>query len=117
MSSLSSLETFQARISVYKSRFKERLPAKLDEMFTLLSQARSGRREALRDLHRRLHDMAGIAATVGFPHTGTAAGRLEREVTGLLAATESASASALVHVESGLRILAGLADDEAGEDE
>lgn len=69
-------DEFTERLARVRQRFAAALPTKIGDGFAVLSTLTRSSTEAigsLVDTHRKLHEMCGIAPTIGFAATGTAA--------------------------------------------
>ena len=69
-------DEFSDRLAHVRRRFAAALPGKIDDSFAvipLLSSAEADAIEALVVTHRKLHEMCGIAPSIGFPGVGKAA--------------------------------------------
>ena len=69
-------DEFNERVARVRQRFAAALPQKIDGGFAALPRLGDDDAGAIEDLvvtHRSLHEMCGIAPSVGFPATGTAA--------------------------------------------
>ena len=69
------IDEFAERVARIRQRFAAALPKKIDDSFLALDHLSGGGR-AIDDVvvtHRRLHEMCGIAPTIGFEATGRAA--------------------------------------------
>ena len=69
-------DEFNERIARVRQRFAAALPQKIDEGFAALQRLGDDDADAIESLvvtHRSLHEMCGIAPSVGLPVTGTAA--------------------------------------------
>lgn len=69
-------DEFNERIARVRQRFAAALPQKIDSGFAALPRLGDDDADAIEDLvvtHRSLHEICGIAPSVGFPATGTAA--------------------------------------------
>ncbi len=69
-------DEFEKRIAHVRQRFAAALPTKIDDSLAILprlSCADANAIEALVVTHRRLHELCGIAPSIGFPAVGKAA--------------------------------------------
>ena len=82
-------ETFQKRVAELSVRFSQGLPDRFAAIERLAAHLRAGGaaegaplpgdlEPPLRELRRRLHEIAGVAATLGFPGLGATARQLEQ---------------------------------------
>jgi hypothetical protein len=70
-------DEFAVRVARIRDRFASALNAKIADSFAALEKMSTGDAEAAEivvTLHRRLHEMYGVAPTLGFEATGSAAG-------------------------------------------
>ena len=70
------IDEFAERVARIRQRFAAALPKKIDDSFLALDHLSGGGDSAIDDVvvtHRRLHEMCGIAPTIGFEATGRAA--------------------------------------------
>lgn len=77
--------SIQAQLAELARRYREQLPAKLEEInadWRVLRAAWS--REAAESLHRAVHGMAGAGGTMGLPQVGDAARAVEGQIKRLL---------------------------------
>ncbi len=69
-------EEFAERLARVRQRFATALPGRIDDSFAALPRLSAEQPDDIETLvvtHRRLHEMCGIAPTIGFPETGKAA--------------------------------------------
>lgn len=67
------VDEFTERLARVRQRFAAALPGKIGDGFAVLSTLTdAGAIETLVVTHRKLHEMCGIAPTIGFAATGTA---------------------------------------------
>ena len=70
------LDEFTERLARVRQRFAAALPSKIDDSLAALPQlscANAGAIETLVVTHRKLHEMCGVAPSIGFPAVGKAA--------------------------------------------
>lgn len=70
------VDEFTKRLARIRERFANTLSSKVDDSFASLPKLKnkdSAAIESIIVLHRKLHEMCGIAPSVGFPATGNAA--------------------------------------------
>ncbi len=68
------VDEFSKRLARIRERFASTLSSKVDDSFMSLSHfSDAAGIETIIVTHRRLHEMCGIAPSVGFPATGKAA--------------------------------------------
>lgn len=70
------VDEFTERLARIRERFASTLNSKVDDSFASLSHFSGGGANAIETIivtHRRLHEMCGLAPSVGFPATGSAA--------------------------------------------
>jgi chemotaxis protein histidine kinase CheA len=70
------IDEFAERVARIRQRFAAALPKKIDDSFLALDHLSDGSDGAVDDIvvtHRRLHEMCGIASSIGFEATGKAA--------------------------------------------
>jgi hypothetical protein len=68
---------FDEQVARVRARFAASLPGKIADSFADLEKMSSGGAETIESvivIHRRLHEMRGIAPTLGFDATGEVAG-------------------------------------------
>lgn len=73
-------DEFNARVARIRQRFAAALPEKIDNGFAILPHLGESHADAVESLvvtHRSLHEMCGIAPSVGFAAVGAAAGAAE----------------------------------------
>ena len=78
-------DEFTDRLARIRQRFADALPAKIDDSFAMLPQLSCTDADAIEALvvtHRKLHEMCGIAPTIGFPAVGKAARAAETVLRG-----------------------------------
>ncbi len=71
-----STDEFNERLARIRTRFAAALPKKIDDAFTALpvmSDKDAVAVETIVIVHRTLHEMCGVAPSLGFPATGKAA--------------------------------------------
>jgi HPt (histidine-containing phosphotransfer) domain-containing protein len=69
-------DEFTKHLARVRERFAAKLPGKLDDSFAALGALGTGGPDSIETVivaHRRLHEICGIAPTLGFPATGTSA--------------------------------------------
>lgn len=69
------VDEFAERLARVRQRFAAALPAKIGDGFAVLSKLTDSGTDAIETLvvtHRKLHEMCGIAPSIGFAATGTA---------------------------------------------
>ena len=70
------VDEFTKRLARIRERFANTLSSKVDDSFAslpILKDKDAGAIETIIVVHRKLHEMCGIAPSVGFPATGNAA--------------------------------------------
>lgn len=75
-----AVDEFTERLARIRERFAASLPRKINDAFnarTVMSASSANAIETVVVVHRTLHEMCGIAPTVGFPATGKAARAVE----------------------------------------
>jgi hypothetical protein len=75
-----TVDPFAERLAAVRQRFATVLASKIDDTYAglpNLSEMAPAAVEAVRDTYRRMHDLVGIGATVGFAGTGRAARSVE----------------------------------------
>ena len=103
------IDEFAERVARIRERFAAALPKKVDDSFLALDHLSDAGDEAIADVivtHRRLHEMCGIAPTIGFDATGKAARAAEtvlREPAKSKRALTAAEVTALKTQLDGLR--------------
>jgi len=73
---LLEVDEFTKRLARIRERFANTLSSKVDDSFASLPKLKNKDAAAIESiivLHRKLHEMCGIAPSVGFPATGNAA--------------------------------------------
>ncbi|MCF8475418.1 MAG: Hpt domain-containing protein [Pseudolabrys sp.] len=71
-----SADDFNERLARIRTRFAAALPTKIDNALTalpLMSEKSANAIDTIVIVHRTLHEMCGVAPTIGFPATGKAA--------------------------------------------
>lgn len=78
--------SFQERFAALEREWRQLLPGKLAEARQRMGALRAapGDKEALEELHRLLHTLAGSAGTFGLPALGEAARGVENQLTRVL---------------------------------
>lgn len=69
-------DEFARRLARIRQRFADTLPGRIDDSFAALRRLTAARPDDIETMvvtHRRLHEICGIAPTIGFPATGKAA--------------------------------------------
>jgi hypothetical protein len=69
-------DDFNDRLERIRQRFAASLPGKIDDSIAAvpkMSESDAAAVEAVVVIHRKLHEMCGVAPSVGFPATGKAA--------------------------------------------
>jgi hypothetical protein len=69
-------DDFNDRLARIRQRFAASLPGKIDDSIAAvpkMSEADAAAVETVVVIHRKLHEMCGVAPSVGFPATGKAA--------------------------------------------
>jgi hypothetical protein len=75
-----SIDEFTDRLARIRERFATALPGKIDDSFASVPKMSTADAEAIETIvvsHRRLHEMCGVAPSIGFPDTGKAAREAE----------------------------------------
>jgi hypothetical protein len=76
MSKKMQTDQFQERLAKIRHRFASALEGKIANIFAMLPHLKgddAAAAEKLADTYRQVHEMCGIAPTIGFPATGKAA--------------------------------------------
>ncbi|HLF23359.1 MAG TPA: hypothetical protein VI565_05495, partial [Burkholderiales bacterium] len=69
-------DDFSERLARIRQRFAAALPGKIDDSIAALPKMSYADPEAIETIvvvHRKLHEMCGVAPSIGFPATGKAA--------------------------------------------
>jgi len=77
---MTTADDFAGHLARVRDRFAARLPARIDESEKAIDPEAADPIEAVIVAHRRLHEMCGVAPTLGFAETGTAARAAETVV-------------------------------------
>lgn len=71
-----AVDEFSERLARIRQRFAASLPGKIDDSLAALPKMSYADPEAIETIvvtHRKLHEMCGVAPSIGFPATGQAA--------------------------------------------
>ena len=112
-------EEFNERIARVRQRYAGTLRGKIDDNFAALPELSgkdAGAIDAIVAVHRRLHEMCGIAPSVGFAATGAAARAAETVLREPADAKRPMTADEIAALESALELLraTALADLRSG---
>ena len=98
--------TMRPSIMRVAERFAARLPTKISEMEEAAAAlARDARSEDAMTIERALHDIAGVASTLGFAPLGEAARRVEVVAQALRNGTAEINAASIEALQTGIREL------------
>jgi HPt (histidine-containing phosphotransfer) domain-containing protein len=108
-------DPFTERLAQIRVRFAAKLLGKISSVQTALPElggADGKLLEVLATSHRNIHELCGIAPTVGFPETGQQARRVERMLLQPLHAKRCLSADEIAAVHAQLQVLEAVAQSE-----
>jgi hypothetical protein len=108
-------DLFAERLAQIRVRFAAKLPGKISSVQTALPELSGTDGKVLELLavsHRNIHELCGIAPTVGFPETGQQARRVERMLLQPLHAKRCLSADEITAVHAQLQVLEAVAQSE-----
>ncbi len=100
-----AVDQFGERLAQIRVRFASRLAGKIDAVETAISQFRGGGEdmiESLETAHRTVHELCGVAPTLGFVATGRAARSVEEVLLQPLRARRELTTGEAADVRSGL---------------
>jgi hypothetical protein len=112
---MTSADEFSRHLARVRDRFAAALDGKIAESFAAIPAIAAGGDDACAIVvtaHRRLHEMCGIAPTLGFPETGKAARAAESVIRAAARARRALKAEEIVALEIELDALRAAARTE-----
>lgn len=109
-------DLFAERLAAVRARFTARLDARLAAIEAVLPQVCGGGENAFAAsaaAHHQLHELCGLAPTVGFPQTGRAARAMEQLLLPAVRAKRGLAATEAAALAGGLEKLRAAARAEA----
>lgn len=106
---------FNERVARVRARFAASLPGKIADSFADLKQMSGGGSDSIETVitaHRRLHEMCGIAPTLGFEATGNAARSTEATIHEAAKAKRAATPAEIAALKTELEQLRTAASGE-----
>ena len=110
-----SIDRFTEQFAQVRSRFATKLDGRLQEIDALvpaLSDSGADVTEAVKHAHRRIHDLCGLSATVGYPAVGFAERGVEKVLRGPLKSARGLTGDELVTLQDKLDHLRAAARTE-----
>jgi hypothetical protein len=102
------VEEFDASVARIRDRFASALHGKIVDAFAALDKMSAGGADAIElaiTMHRRLHEMYGVAPTLGFDTTGEAAAIARAAIRDAAKAKRATTPTEICHLKSALERL------------